>query len=49
MQKYGGDNPDNSICSNFSIQEDDIIVVGSDGLFDNIFPLEILLFIKEAL
>jgi hypothetical protein len=37
MKKYNGDDPRKSICVSVDIQEGDIIVVGSDGLFDNIF------------
>lgn len=35
LPKYGGDNPDLSICGTLELQEGDIIIAGSDGLYDN--------------
>lgn len=49
MQKYNGDDPRNSVCVSIDIQENDIIVVGSDGLFDNVFVDEILATVEESL
>jgi hypothetical protein len=37
MKKYNGDDPRKAICVAIDVQEGDIVVVGSDGLFDNIF------------
>lgn len=37
MKKFNGDDPKESICVSLDIREDDIVVVGSDGLFDNVF------------
>lgn len=34
---HGGDDPYQSICEDFITEENDIVVVGSDGLFDNVF------------
>ncbi len=42
MEEYHGDDPYLSICEDFTIHQDDIIVVASDGLFDNVFVTEIL-------
>jgi serine/threonine protein phosphatase PrpC len=42
MDEYYGDNPYMSICQEFTLQENDIIVVGTDGLFDNVFATEIM-------
>jgi hypothetical protein len=42
MKKYNGDDPRHSICGSLDIKDGDIVVVGSDGLFDNIFVDEIL-------
>lgn len=39
---HGGDDPYLSKCEDFLLHENDIIVMGSDGLFDNIFVTEIL-------
>ncbi len=49
MKKYNGDDPMNSVCVSIDIQENDIIVVGSDGLFDNIFVDEILATVEESI
>jgi hypothetical protein len=37
MKKYNGDDPRKAICVAIDVHEGDIVVVGSDGLFDNIF------------
>jgi serine/threonine protein phosphatase PrpC len=42
MEEYLGDDPYLSICQEFVLQENDIIVVASDGLFDNLFVTEIM-------
>lgn len=42
MEEYYGDDPYLSICQEFVLQENDIIVVGTDGLFDNVFVTEIM-------
>ena len=43
MKKYNGDDPYDSICLGIKIKHGDIIVAGSDGLFDNVFADEILM------
>jgi hypothetical protein len=48
MKKYNGDDPRKAICVAIDIQEGDIAVVGSDGLFDNIFLDEILATVEDA-
>jgi protein phosphatase PTC7 len=42
MEEYYGDDPYLSICQEFVLHENDIIVVGTDGLFDNVFVTEIM-------
>ena len=49
MKKYNGDDPRKAICVAIYIQEGDIVIVGSDGLFDNIFFDEILVTVEDAL
>ena len=49
MKKYNGDDPYHSICVNLDVKVGDIIVAGSDGLFDNIFVDEILMTVTDSL
>jgi len=49
MKKYNGDDPRRSICVSVDIREGDIVVVGSDGLFDNVFVDEILATVEDAI
>lgn len=42
MKEYYGDDPYLAISQEFPIEENDIVVVGSDGLFDNVFVTEIM-------
>jgi hypothetical protein len=37
MKKFKGDDPYDSICIDIIVKKGDIVVVGSDGFFDNIF------------
>ena len=48
MQQYGGDNPEHSICGVLNIQQGDIIVAGSDGLYDNVEFREVLADVTKA-
>ena len=48
MDKYGGDDPSLSICEDFKVFENDIVIVGSDGLFDNIYVDEMLKLIQQS-
>lgn len=41
MKLYYGDDPYLSICQDFPIEENDIVVLATDGLFDNVFVNEI--------
>ena len=49
QKKYNGDDPRDSICIGIDIKANDIIVVGSDGFFDNVYEDEVLLNIQETL
>ncbi len=42
------DDPQNAICASIHVQKEDIVVMGSDGLFDNIYNKEILASTKTA-
>jgi len=44
-----GDNPRNSQVAEYEIKKDDIIVVGTDGLFDNLFTENIIETIEKYL
>ena len=44
-----GDDPSHSICMRMEVKEGDIVVVGSDGLFDNVSFLEVLHGVKKSL
>jgi len=49
MKKNNGDDPYHSICVNIQLKHGDIVVAGSDGLFDNVFTQEILITVQDAL
>eukprot|EP00667_Euglena_gracilis_P020716 EG_transcript_22468 len=46
-QAYG-DQPDQAAVSSVQLQEGDLVVMGSDGLFDNLFPTEIAQIVAPA-
>lgn len=48
MSQYGGDDPHHSICGNIRVQPGDIVVVGSDGLFDNVQFTKVLDEVEKA-
>uniref|UniRef100_A0A7S4GLE4 Protein phosphatase n=1 Tax=Eutreptiella gymnastica TaxID=73025 RepID=A0A7S4GLE4_9EUGL len=43
-----GDQPEQSAVSSVQLQEGDLVVLGSDGLFDNLFPNEIAEIVSHA-
>lgn len=48
MQEYGGDDPHLAICGILELQEGDIIVGGSDGLYDNFDFYEVVNAVRAA-
>jgi serine/threonine protein phosphatase PrpC len=41
IDKNGGDDPSNAICASLELKQGDILVLGSDGIFDNIYVHEV--------
>ena len=48
LPKYGGDDPALSVCGTLEVWEGDIIVAGSDGLYDNFDFYEVLKKVDKA-
>lgn len=44
-----GDNPDVTVSADFDVQDGDIVIAGSDGLFDNLFHHEVTFFLNRFL
>ena len=48
LPENGGDDPKLSICGTLEMREGDIIVAGSDGLYDNFEFHEVLEWVRKA-